>query len=54
VPDYQAFVSDHRHWFSQTESQLEDGFAIVAEHVPVVTQLECAQAARDAAIEHAA
>jgi hypothetical protein len=54
VPDYQAFISDHPDWFSQTGSQLEDGFAIVAVHVPVNTPVECAQAARDAAVEHAA
>jgi hypothetical protein len=54
VPDYRACISDHPDWFSQTGSQLEDGFAIVAVHVPVATPVECAQAARDAAVEHAA
>jgi hypothetical protein len=48
VLDYQAFISDNPQWFSQTNGQLGDGFAIVAVKVPAVSQVDCAMAARAA------
>ncbi|HZK73927.1 MAG TPA: hypothetical protein VFD88_08000, partial [Clostridia bacterium] len=47
-PDYEAFIADHPEWFTQTGTQLGDGFAIVGVHVPTISQAECAQAARAA------
>ncbi|MGA8924274.1 MAG: hypothetical protein WB682_14140 [Candidatus Dormiibacterota bacterium] len=47
VNDYQAFMADHPNWFSDTNAQLGDGWALIAVQVPVPTPSECAQAARD-------
>lgn len=48
VTDYQAFMADHPDWFSATNAQLGEGWALLAVHVPAVTPGDCARAAHDA------
>ncbi len=48
VTDYQAFMSDHPDWFSDTNAPLGEGWALFAVQVPAITPSDCARAARDA------
>src|SRR5207244_12122932 len=49
VPDYKAYIADHKQWFADTGADLPNGWSLIAVAVPTPTDAECAQVSRAAA-----